>query len=214
MSEPLNHSAKEQQQIKKNRKVILAIFGIPVAILLLSSLLYVLVESKTVDLGTVNNGELIVPPLQFAEQKLIKLNGDAFDYTKPEPKWAFVVIGDKYCSDSCERMLYIARQSIIAMAKKMHRFRLIYVSTDGAISTDLQQRVDREYIGMDVVTLSRDSVNELFSGASIDPFKANTFYVVDQHGWLMMQYEIENTEQATLNDLGKAVVRDMKRLIK
>ena len=38
--------------------------------------------------------------------------------------------------------------------------------------------------------------------------------ILDPRGWLMMQYEAENTEQDTLNTLGKAVVRDMKRLIK
>ncbi len=55
----------DQEQTKKNRKVILGIFGIPALVLILSSLLYYLVESSVVDLGTVNNGELVVPPLPF-----------------------------------------------------------------------------------------------------------------------------------------------------
>ncbi len=214
MSEPKDQSDKDQLQNKKNRKVILAIFGIPVAILLFSSLLYYLVETRTVDLGTVNNGVLIVPPLQLAEQSLLTIDGQVFDYSKPEPKWAFVVIGDRYCVDACERMLYVARQSIIALAKKMNRVRLMYITTDGSVSSELQQRIDREYIGMDIVSLSRESVGDLFFGSDIEPFKANTFYVVDQRGWLMMHYQVEDIEQDTLNGLGKAVIRDMKRLIK
>lgn len=214
MADPEDHSNKDQIQNKKNRKVILAIFGIPVAILLLSSLLYLLVETRTVDLGTVNNGELIVPPLQLAEQPLSTIDDQAFDYSKPEPKWAFVVIGDRHCVDSCERMLYIARQSIIALAKKMNRVRLMYITTDGSVSSEFQQRIDTEYIGMDIVSLSRDAIGSLFSGSDIEPFKSNTFYVVDQHGWLMMHYQVDDTEQDTLNGLGKAVVRDMKRLLK
>ena len=214
MADPEDHSNKDQIQNKKNRKVILAIFGIPVAILLLSSLLYFLVETRTVDLGTVNNGELIVPPLQLAEQPLSTIDDQAFDYSKPEPKWAFVVIGDRHCVDSCERMLYIARQSIIALAKKMNRVRLMYITTDGSVSSEFQQRIDTEYIGMDIVSLSRDAIGSLFSGSDIEPFKSNTFYVVDQHGWLMMHYQVDDTEQDTLNGLGKAVVRDMKRLLK
>ncbi|MEH6557685.1 MAG: hypothetical protein V7459_14885 [Oceanicoccus sp.] len=214
MPDPKDHSDKDRIQNKKNRKVILAIFGIPVAILLFSSLLYFLVETRTVDLGTVNNGELIVPPLQLAEQPLSSIDGQAFDYSKPEPKWAFVVIGDSHCVDSCERMLYIARQSIIALAKKMNRVRLMYITTDGSVSSEFQQRIDTEYIGMDIVSLSRGAIGNLFSGSDIEPFKPNTFYVVDQHGWLMMHYQVDNTEQDTLNGLGKAVVRDMKRLIK
>lgn len=214
MPEPKDRSDKDQLQNKKNRKVILAILAIPCAVFLFSSLLYYLVENRAVDLGTVNNGALIVPPLQLAKQPLSTIDGQPFDYSKPEPKWAFVVIGDRYCIDDCERMLYIARQSIIALAKKMDRVRLMYITTDGSVSSEFQQRIDREYIGMDIVNLEPKFVEDLFSGSDIDPFKVNTFYVVDQRGWLMMHYQVEDTEQDTLNGLGKAVVRDMKRLIK
>lgn len=214
MSDSKDQSDNDQLQTRKNRKVILAIFGIPVAIMLFSSLLYFLVETRTVDLGTVNNGVLVVPPLQLAELPLATINGQTFDYSKPEPKWAFVVIGDSACVDSCERMLYIARQSIIALAKRMNRVRLLYITTDGAVSSEFQQRIDREYIGMDVLAPNRDVIEDLFSASDVNPFADNTFYVVDQHGWLMMHYQVQDTEQNTLNDLGKAVVRDMKRLLK
>ncbi|WP_339339531.1 SCO family protein [uncultured Oceanicoccus sp.] len=213
MSEQGFNSQQDIDQNRKNRRVILGIFGIPALVLIVSTGLYFLVSSKAVDLGTVNNGELVVPPLQFTELPLVKLDGEAFDYTQPEPKWAFVVFGDQYCQDNCERMLYLARQSIVALAKKMHRVRLIYVTNNG-IDNVLQQRFKTEYMGIDVISLNDNDVKQLFSPVKIDPFKANTFYVVDPRGWLMMHYEAENTEQDTLNTLGKAVVRDMKRLIK
>ena len=206
-------SEQEVEQNKKNRKVILWIFGIPAIVFIFSTGLYFLVSSKAVDLGTVNNGELVVPPLQFTELSLVKVDGEAFDYTQPEPKWAFVVFGDQSCQGNCERMLYIARQSIIALAKKMNRVRLIYVTNNG-VDEALEQRFESEYKGIDVISLNDSDVQQLFSPVEIDPFKASTFYVVDPRGWLMMHYEAENTEQDTLNTLGKAVVRDMKRLIK
>ena len=202
------------KQLKKNRRVILAIFSVPVVIILLSTIVYYLVETRAIDLGTVNKGELIVPPLRFTELPLVSITGESFDYSKPEPKWAFVVIGDQYCRDSCEKMLYIARQSNIAMAKKMGRVRLIFVTTDGRISEELAERFDREYRGMDIVTLTRAAIQSLFSESKINPFAANNFFVVDARGWLMMRYQVENTEQDTLNSLGKAVLKDMKRLIK
>ena len=213
MSEQGFNSEQDIEQNRKNRRVILGIFGIPALVLILSTGLYFLVSSKTVDLGTANNGELVVPPLQFTELPLANFDGEAFDYTQPEPKWAFVVFGDQYCQGDCERMLYLARQSIVALAKKMHRVRLIYVTNNG-IDDVLQQRFKTEYMGIDVISLNDNDVKQLFSPVKIDPFKANTFYVVDPRGWLMMHYEAENTEQDTLNTLGKAVVRDMKRLIK
>ncbi len=111
-------------------------------------------------------------------------------------------------------MLYIARQSIIALAKKMDRVRLLFVTTDGDISTELQQRLDEEYRGIDVLALSRDTLQQLFVDSALNPFEEKQFYVVDARGWLMMSYRVDNTQQETLNTLGKAVVRDMKRLLK
>ena len=201
-------------QNRKNRKIILAIFGIPAIIFLLSTLLYYLVETKSIDLGTVNNGELITPPLPFSELPLLDLKGNAVDYSQPEPKWSFVVIGDQYCRNDCERMLYIARQSITALAKKMDRVRLIYATTDRAISRELEQRIDQEYHGVEILSVHSSAVNDLFAGTEINPFKEKQFFVVDQRGWLMMSYSATDTEQTTLNNLGKAIVRDMKRLIK
>ncbi|MCP3909136.1 MAG: hypothetical protein GY712_14100 [Oceanicoccus sp.] len=213
MSGQVFKSQQEVEQNRKNRKVILGIFGIPALVFILSTGLYLLVSSKAVDMGTVNNGELLVPPLQFAELPLMNIDGETFDYSKPEPKWAFVVLGGQRCEGSCERMLYIARQSIIALAKKMNRVRLIYVTNNG-IDDALKERFDTEYKGVDVVSLQDVELQQLFTPVDIDPFKVNTFYVVDPRGWLMMHYQAENTEQDTLNTLGKAVVRDMKRLIK
>ena len=210
----MTESVNDPEQLKKNRKVIGAIFGIPIIVLLLSTALYFLVETKTINIGTVNNGQLVTPPLEFSTLPLATSNGETFDYSKPEPKWAFVVIGDSDCINDCERMLYIARQSIISLAKKMHRVRLMYVTTDGAISESLQQRFDREYIGMDVLFANNNDVEKLFEKSDINPLKDNTFYTIDSRGWLMMHYEIADTQQQTLSTLGKAVVRDMKRLIK
>ena len=206
--------AASVEQNTKNRKVIVAIFGMPAFVFLISTGLYFLVANKSLDLGTVNNGELIVPTLQFAQLPLNNLAGEAFDYSKFESKWAFVVFGDRYCAGSCDRMLYIARQSIISLAKKMGRVRLVYVSSDATIEDELQQRFDQEYRGMDILVLPQDELRHMFADSQIDPYQQNTFYVVDQRGWMMMFYQIGDTEQITLAALGNDVVRDMKRLIK
>ncbi len=201
------------EQNKKNRRVILAICGIPVLVILASSIMYYLVNSKTIDLGTVNNGKLITPPLQFTELPIKNLDGSQFEYSKPDPKWAFVIIGDQYCQNACEQILYVARQSIISLAKKMNNVRLMYITTDGKISDSLQQRFDKEYLGMDVVTLSQAELSKLFLDSETNPFANNSFLVADRRGWMMMQYQVEDTEQETLYHLSKAIVVDMKRLI-
>ena len=202
------------EQLKKNRRVLLGIVGIPVVIFALSTGLYFLVQSKVIELGTVNNGELILPPLRFTDMPLMTVDDERFDYSQPEAKWAFVVIGDSRCEGECERMLYIARQSIIALAKKMNRVRLVYLTRSGTVDDSLQQRIDREYHGIDVVTVKDEALTQLFEGTKQQPFQPRSFFVVDPNGWLMMSYQVENTQQETLNTLGKAIIRDMKRLIK
>lgn len=201
-------------QASSNKKVFLGIVGIPVLVILLSTALYFLVQSRSVDLGTVNNGELISPPLQFGQLPLTGIDGGAFDYSKPEPKWTFIVIGDQNCRASCEKMLYVARQSIVAMGKKMGRLRMMYISSEGVISSQLQERFAQEYIGLQVVAMTFAELDELFRASTVDPFANQQFFVADPRGWLMMVYKTDTTDQDTLNTLGKAVVRDMKRLIK
>lgn len=214
MQEEDNKSPEKQVQLNKNRKVILGILGIPVLIIILSSVLYYLVESKAVDLGTVNNGELITPPLRFSEIELKTSVGEKYNYFDNDPKWSFVVIADRDCSNSCERMLYIARQSIIALGKKMGHVRLTYISTDGVISDALKRRFDEQYIGIEPLISEQSNLYQLFAKTNLNPLANKQFFVVDPQGWLMMRYVAENTEQETLNGLGKAIVKDMKRLIK
>ena len=193
------------------RWVLYAIVGIPLLVIALSSVLYWLADSRRVDLGTVNNGELIIPPLQFAEAELKTLQGIPYAFADLEPKWMFLVIGDRACENACERMLYLARQSLVALGKRMNRVRLGYLSYENAINQDLQQRFIGEYPGIERIAIDRTALQRLLGDT---PQQANSFYVVDPQGWLMMRYQADDLEQAALNDLGKAIVKDMKRLIK
>ena len=210
----MSEEKENPEQLKKNRKVILGIFGVPAIVILLSTALYYLVESRSIELGTVNNGVLIIPPQQISELSLRGMDDELFDYSTLEPKWAFVIVGDRSCTGSCEQMLYIARQSIVALAKKMSRVRLVYISTDGEISPELQKIFESEYKGILTVSASFSALTILLNKSEIEVNNENSFYVIDPRGWLMMFYQAENTSQDTLNALGKSVVKDMKRLIK
>ena len=195
-------------------RILLLIAGIPIVIILLSTLLYYGVESRSINLGTVNNGELIVPPVRLTDFELTNLDGQPYDYTKPKPKWTFVVFGGQDCTGSCEKMLYLTRQTNIALAKKMNRVRRFYVTDQGEISQKLKQQIDKSYKNLSVLSMSHDSIVQLFNGTGVDPFQKNRFFVVDDHGWLMMHYTAKNIEGQVLNTLGKDVLRDMKRLLK
>ena len=207
-------STVDLEQRKQGRKIILTIVAIPIAIILMSSVLYYLANNKMIDLGTVNNGELVSPPVQFSEMAMQTLNGGIVDYTKPEPKWSFVVIGGKNCLGTCEKMLYLARQTNIALAKRMSQVKRYYVTSDGEISPELSERLKSNYSNVSVVKATKNTINTLFKETGLNPFQENRFYVVDQRGWLMMHYTADNLEQDSLNELGKKIIKDMKRLLK
>lgn len=204
-----------EQSKSGNRRVLLGIFGIPVVVFAFSTALYYLVQYEVIQLGTVNNGELVTPPLELNRQQLSRLGGEPYAFEPGEAgQWSFLVIGDQRCVDSCERMLYVARQSIVAMGKKMHRMRLAYLTSAESLDPEFQARIDQEYRSLELLHLPESELAATFSGAKLQAHQPRTFFVVDPEGWLMMYYQVEDTEQDTLNTLGKAVVRDMKRLIK
>lgn len=202
------------QTNRSNRRVLLGIFGIPIVVFVLSTALYYLVVNDVIQLGTVNNGELVTPPLKLADVALTHVDSSVFEFESGEPLWTFLVIGDERCEDSCARMLYLARQSIVALGKKMNRVRLAYLTPAEVIDPALQARIDREYRGIELLHMPAGQLQALFAEAGAQPMQPRTFFVVDPQGWLMMFYQAEDTEQDTLNSLGKAVVRDMKRLLK
>lgn len=203
-----------EKQTAKGRKILLAIIGIPIVIILLSTSLYYMVDTKVVDLGTVNNGTLITPPLRFSELPLLDLNGQAQVYGQPEPKWTYVVFGGAECVDDCERMLYLTRQTHIALAKKMPRVQRLYVSTESSVSEDLQKNIKQHYADSLVATVDKLALQNLFLNSGIDPFQKNSFFVIDHNGWLMMFYQANDLQQQSLNSLGKLVLKDMRRLLK
>ena len=196
------------------RKILIMIFAIPVMVILLSTALYYMVETEVVELGTVNNGTLLIPPLPMNELAVSNKDGLPLGYSESDPQWSFVIFGGKHCDGACERMLYLSRQAHYALEKRFHRIRRLYVSVDGDISSELQQSLDKEYKDVIITSLDKQALLSMFAASGVDPLLDNSFFVLDHRGWLMMYYTADDQQQQTLNVLGKAVIRDMKRLLK
>jgi hypothetical protein len=94
----------------------------------------------------------------------------------------------------------------------MPRVQRLYISTQAATNTT-QQLLAAQYKDTQVLQTTPQALQDLFAGSPVDPMAERRFFVVDHQGWLMMYYDAPNTEQSTLNTLGKAVLSDMKRLL-
>lgn len=197
-----------------SKKQVALILAIPVVVILLSSLLFMLAQRNVLDFGTVNRGALIRPPVQMSSLHPQRADGSEFLFNQPESKWVYLVVGDRHCQGACERMLYLTRQTHIALGKKTNRVERIYLATDGPISPRLRDVLDAEHEDLTVLTVDGQAFVEALKHLPSSPLDPQSFYVVDPKGWIMMNYRAEDTETATLSALGKDILKDMKRLLK
>lgn len=209
ISEQANLANKPQ-----GKRIILIMVTIPIVIILISTLLYYMAEHKVINLGTVNYGELISPPLKLTDLELKTLDQQAFDYLQAEPKWSFVVIGGKDCDSLCEKMLYLSRQTNTALGKKMNQVRRYYLSAEDGVSSTFKQRLLADYPQLTVANVNNKALHVLFKHSGIEPLASKQFFVVDPHGWIMMRYRVANVDSDSLNVMGKKIIKDMKRLLK
>ncbi len=209
MTEPTHTTTATDPKAAK--RLFLLIVGIPLAVILFSSGLYFLADGRVVDLGTVNRGELITPARELAGIELRDAKGEALQlFRLAESKWLYAVVALNHCGENCERMIYLTRQTHTALGKRSPRVARILIQDEA--SPPLPASLLEKYPDLTVVRASGAAINKLLGDATLgsDP----GFYVVDPLGWLMMKYKIDDLEQATLNQLGKDVLKDMRRLLR
>ena len=196
-----------------NRIALVLIFAIPVAVILASTLLYYLADSRVVDLGTANRGQLITPPVEIATLKLRDGSGQPLDYSQPKPRWSYLMFGGKRCEAMCERMLFLTGQTHKLLGKKIDKVQRLYVGFDGDVDDKLQQVIDEQSRSLRLAYANRDDVKAALSGLGVNPLADNFVFLVDPGGWVMMYYVAEDTGQLTLSQLSKDMIKDIKRLI-
>jgi cytochrome oxidase Cu insertion factor (SCO1/SenC/PrrC family) len=205
------------KQTKNQRLILLLIIGVPVAIIIAASWLWMSVDRGDVDLvsvlGTSNNGRLLQPPRSLDELSASRDDGTPFSYSESVPQWTFVIPGGSHCQNDCEQLLYLTRQIHQAMGKYLNRIRRMYVSTVGATETafdlaalsddrpapaDFQQYLESEQRGMEAMVLSADDFGIAFPEFLDNPA---TWYLVDPQGWIMMSYNSEVPHKDVMADL-------------
>ena len=196
-----------------NRIALVLIFAIPVVVILASTLLYYLADSKAVDLGTANRGQLITPPVEIATLKLRDSSDQLLDYSQPKPRWSYLMFGGASCEGMCERMLFLSGQTHKLMGKKVDKVQRIYIGLDGEVDQSLQQLIDQQSRSLKLAYTDRDVVTKALSKLDVNPFADNVLFLVDPQGWVMMYYVAEDSGQLTLSQLSKDMIKDIKRLI-
>jgi cytochrome oxidase Cu insertion factor (SCO1/SenC/PrrC family) len=205
---------KTKAEIRKsNRLTLMLIFGIPVTVLLFSTVLYYLADARVVDLGQSNKGKLLTPPVQLKDLPLKNTDGSDFNYEKPEPKWAFLMIGGETCQENCQGIMTFMRQAHQASGAYVVDIRRIYLNVDESSSNQLRPLFEDENQGMTEAYVNKEKLLQSLAKVKFDVLGEKIFYLVDPRGWIMMHYTVDNFELATLSALSKDVNKDMKRLL-
>jgi hypothetical protein len=181
---------------RRGRRVLLliaAIFLVPVV--LAFALYYGNVWRPS---GSSSKGELIVPARPLDAAGLRGADGAAAGGDLLQGKWSVVYVGDGACDADCRATLVYARQSRLALNNEMTRVQIVMLATANCCEASIGQHVP----GIRVVDASSPDAAPLIAQFPADR-RAQTLYIVDPLGNLMMRHEAAQTSKDLLTDLKK-----------
>lgn len=145
--------------------------------------------------GTVNHGELMVPPGDVSDVALKTVAGAPLADVALTGLWSMVVVVSGTCAEECETNLYNTRQVRLALGKDRGRVQRFLLLNNGGPATDNGQWAD-QHPDLTVATLPESD------------FLAQPGYVllVDPLGNMMMRYAPGYES--------KGILEDLKRLLK
>lgn len=191
------------EQVRRGRRTALLLFAIGFGPMILATIMFY--TGWLNPSGHSNNGELILPPTPLAELQLQGAKGQAlhtrFGPDVPNAEWMMIVVADS-CTESCEELLYKARQVNIALGKNANRVnRSAWL---GSMNDQLASRWSSEYSSMEKLTLPEGATPVWPEG--VNPASQPRILLVDPFGNVIMHYGDEHT--------GKDMLKDLKHLLK
>jgi hypothetical protein len=181
----------------------LLLFAVGFGPMILASVMYYTGWLNPTD--SVDEGELFDPIVPVASLNLETRTGEPlaarFEPGVADPQWLMLVVANT-CTESCERLMYLARQVNIALGKNAPNVsRAAYL---GTVPADLERRWAQEYQRMERLQAAAGTTPSW--PAAINPAEASRILLVDPYGNVMMHYGEEHT--------GKQILKDLKHLLK
>ncbi|HSY05721.1 MAG TPA: hypothetical protein VK803_07215 [Steroidobacteraceae bacterium] len=158
----------------------------------------------------VNHGVLMTPPRALPPTSLPQLLPAAASAAASAPAsaaasapwhghWSLVYIGAGACSAACREMLYVMRQTRLALDTDMTRVRRVFLATAPCC--------DRAYLGTEHPGLTVLDAGGTAGRALLAAFppqgREHTLFIVDPLGNLMMSYDARQNPHGLLLDLKK-----------
>ncbi len=182
-----------------NRRALLLIMGLPLALMLLSYTLMYLVDNKNIDLvsllGSKTIGSLIKPLKPIGDLPITDAKGQRFVYASQPHKWTLLVLNSPRCGQRCEQNLMQSRQMHIALGKEQSKLRRYQLYLDGRLSDAQLNRDNQEQHHMQTLYAASSDLKSLLADQSIADWNQVAYILVDKRGWLMMVYDEDVNER-------------------
>ena len=150
---------------------------------------------------TVNNGELISPIINLSNLDMKAFSDDKVH--SHDRTWILAFLINEKCDESCQEKLYQIRQIRLAIGKDKDKLeRLVIANANLDWGTYKKEYPGQKYIDASIINF--DGIVSVFKINA--ELKADSIYLIDPYGNLMMQYK--NGTEPT------GIIKDIERLIR
>ena len=153
------------------------------------------------DAQGVQHGELIAPPVPLGDLKATSIGNSKI--SDIEKKWTLIFLVSDQCDRVCEDKLYQLRQIRLATGKDREQVERLLVA-DREIDWS---SYEVEFLNQKVIDNRSPSYTSLLNSLqSTKNFDADSIYLVDAYGSLIMRYAYKTQP--------KGIIKDIERLIR
>ncbi|MEP7314593.1 MAG: hypothetical protein ABI859_18565, partial [Pseudomonadota bacterium] len=186
MTVPTAPTAAPDATVRPNRRflyLLIAVFFLPIVA---SFVMYYGMDWRPAK--QTNHGELYQParPLPAASTVL-------------RDKWTLVYVGDGACDADCRTALVFARQTRLSLNQELPRVDRVLVATGQCCD---RAYLDAEHAGLTLVDGSAPALRD-FLAAFPTTDRAQSLFIVDPLGNLVMRYDVRTDPKGLLTDLKK-----------
>jgi hypothetical protein len=139
--------------------------------------------------GSTNHGELLQPIRQLPASAASLLG-----------KWTLFYVGDGACGEDCKHVLWVARQTRVALNKDMPRIGRALFATRNCCDRAF---LDKEHQGIAIFDIGATAANQELLNLLPPRDHANDLFLADPLGNIVMRFDGREDPHGLLDDLKK-----------